>query len=68
MTLSGHVESYSQKSAAEAASLRVRGVEEWSEIEVRLPKSCSTSDDEIATRVLDAYRWDVRISTSGSDR
>ena len=62
VTLSGHVESYSQKSAAEAASLRVRGVRGVAdEIEVRLPKSWSTSDDEIATRALDAIRWDVRI-------
>jgi osmotically-inducible protein OsmY len=62
VTLSGHVEDYLQKSTVEAAALRVRGVRAVAEeIEVRLPKSCSTSDDEVAKRALDAIRWDVRV-------
>jgi osmotically-inducible protein OsmY len=65
VTLSGHVENYLQKSAAEAAALRVRGVRAVAEeIEVRLPKgprTFSTSDDEIARRALDVISWDVRL-------
>jgi osmotically-inducible protein OsmY len=65
VTLSGHVQNYSQKSTAESAALRVRGVQAVAqEIEVRLPKGpkdFSTSDDEIAKRALDAMQWDVRV-------
>jgi osmotically-inducible protein OsmY len=62
VTLSGYVESYLQKSRAEAAALRVRGVRAVAEeIKVRIPKRFSTSDDEIARRVLDVIRLDVRF-------
>jgi osmotically-inducible protein OsmY len=62
VTLTGHVHSYAQKLAAEAAVRRVRGVRAIAEeIEVRYPRDPKTSDDEIAKRALDALRWDVTV-------
>jgi osmotically-inducible protein OsmY len=62
VTLTGHVGSYAQKMAAEAAVRRVRGVRAIAqEIEVRYPSDPKTSDDEIAKRALDALRWDVTV-------
>jgi osmotically-inducible protein OsmY len=62
VTLTGHVASYAQKIAAEAAARRVRGVRAIAqEIEVRYPSDVKTSDDEIAQRALSALRWDVTV-------
>jgi len=62
VTLTGHVSSYAQKVAAEAAVRRVRGVRAIAEeIEVRYPSDPKTSDDEIAKRVLNALRWDATV-------
>ena len=62
VTLTGHVSSYAQKLAVEAAVRRVRGVRAIAqEIEVRYPSHRETSDDEIAKRALDALRWDVTV-------
>jgi len=62
VTLTGHVSSYAQKIAAEAAVRRVRGVRAIAhEIEVRYPGDIKTTDDEIAQRVLSALRWDVTV-------
>ena len=62
VTLTGHVGSYAQKMAAEAAVRRVRGVRAIAEeIEVRYPSDPKTSDDEIAKRALDALRWDATV-------
>ncbi len=62
VTLTGHVPSYAQKLAAEAAVRRVRGVRAIAqEIEVRYPSDPKTSDDEIAKRALNALRWDTTV-------
>lgn len=62
VTLSGHVENYLQKSTAEEAAMRVRGVRAVAQqIEVRPPKRFSNSDDEIARHAADSIKWDVRV-------
>ena len=62
VTLSGHVDSYWQKHAAEAAAGRVQGVKAIAEeIEVRLPLHFNRSDDEIAAAALSRLAWDVSI-------
>ena len=62
VTLTGHVSSYAEKLAAEAAARRVRGVRAIAEeIEVRYPGHKQTSDDEIARRALSILRWDVFV-------
>lgn len=62
VTLSGHVESYWQKSAAERAAGRVKGVRAIAEeIEVRLPGGVRHGDDAIAAAALERLFWDVSI-------
>ncbi len=62
VTLSGHVESYGEKCAAEFAARRVRGVRAVAqEIEVHLPASKKTLDDEIVARALSLLEWDVLV-------
>lgn len=62
VTLSGHVPSYSQKIAAERAAWRVKGVKAIAqEIEVRLPGSARTNDDEIAARALNMLAWNTSV-------
>ena len=62
VTLTGHVESYAQKHAAEAAAARVRGVEAVAEeIEVRLGFDAQRSDSDIAAAVVNRLEWDVTV-------
>ncbi len=62
VTLTGHVESYAEKQAAEMAARQVRGVKAVAEeIEVRLPFGTERSDDEIAAAAVDRLAWDVAI-------
>ncbi len=62
VTLSGHVENYMSKYAAERAARRVQGVNGVAEeIEVHLPSDNRKSDDEIAATVLDRLAWNVMI-------
>jgi osmotically-inducible protein OsmY len=62
VTLSGHVESYPEKRAAEEAAYRVRGVKAVAdEIVVRLPVETVRSDEEIAAAALERLAWDVTI-------
>jgi osmotically-inducible protein OsmY len=62
VTLTGHVSSYAEKLAAEAATRRVKGVRAIAaEIEVRYPGQAKTSDDEIAKRALNVLRWNVTV-------
>ena len=62
VTLTGHVESYAEKFAAEAAARRVKGVKAVAEeIEVRLPFDVTRSDDEIAAAAIDRLAWDVSV-------
>jgi osmotically-inducible protein OsmY len=62
VTLSGHVASYAEKMAAEAAVRRVKGVRAIAEeIEVRYAFDKKTGDDEIAKRALDIIRWSATV-------
>jgi osmotically-inducible protein OsmY len=62
ITLTGHVESYAQKHAAEAAARRVKGVLAVAEnIEVQIPFERKRGDDRIAVAILDRLAWDVSI-------
>ncbi len=62
VTLDGHVENYTEKSAAEAAAWRVRGVKGIAEeIKVRLPDSIKRTDEEIAEAALSRLSWDVSV-------
>jgi osmotically-inducible protein OsmY len=62
VTLTGHVESFAQKHAAEAAVRRVKGVKAIAEeIEVRLPYATKRSDEEIAGAATRRFEWDVSI-------
>jgi osmotically-inducible protein OsmY len=58
VTLSGHVDNYPAKSAAEAAAGRVKGVKAIAEeIEVRLPDHVKRSDEEIAAAAIERLAW-----------
>ncbi len=60
VTLTGHVESYGQKHAAEMATGRVKGVKAIAEeIEVRLPFEIKRDDADIATAAIDRLAWDT---------
>lgn len=60
VTLTGHVESYRQKHAAEMAAGRVKGVKAIAEeIEVRLPFTVKHDDAQIATAAADRLTWDA---------
>ena len=62
VTLTGHVESFAQKHAAETAVRRVKGVKAVAEeIEVRLPYETKRSDEEIAGAAIGRFEWDVAI-------
>jgi osmotically-inducible protein OsmY len=62
VTLTGHVESYAAKFAAERAAKRVSGVKGLAEeIEVRLPGLSRRTDAEIAQAALNAMEWDVWV-------
>jgi osmotically-inducible protein OsmY len=62
VTLSGHVGSFAEKLAAEAAARRVKGVKALAEeIEVRLPFAAKKTDEEIATAALERLAWDVSV-------
>ena len=62
VTLSGHVDSYAKKFAAETAARRVKGVKAVAEeIEVRLPFDTKRSDEDIAAAALDRLAWNVSV-------
>ncbi len=59
VTLTGHVESFPQKIAAERAAARVKGVKAvGEEIEVKLPYEVSRDDDSIASAAVERLAWD----------
>ncbi len=60
VTLTGHVESYAEKLAAERAVTRLKGVKALAmELDVKLPSAYLTSDDEIAKRAVGVLKWSV---------
>lgn len=62
VTLSGHVESFAEKRAAEAAAYRVNGAHAVIEgIEVRLPFSRKKDDEQIAATAIDHLAWNVTV-------
>jgi osmotically-inducible protein OsmY len=62
VTLTGRVESYTKKWAAEDAALRVRGVRAVAnEIEVKLPFDDQRTDADIAAAAASALKWDAFI-------
>ena len=62
VTLTGHVDSYPEKLAAEQAALRVRGVKGVAEeIEIRLPFERRRDDADIASAALERLAWSVEI-------
>lgn len=62
VTLSGHVESYAQKWAAERAAQRVSGVKGIAvEIDVVLPGSSQRTDADIASAARHALEWNVLV-------
>ncbi len=62
VTLTGHVDSYAEKRAAETAAHRVKGVKAVAEeIEVRLPFETKRDDDDIAAAAVDRLAWDVSV-------
>ena len=62
VTLTGHVGSYFEKNAAEAAVSRVAGVRAIAEeIEVKLSTDMERTDDQIADAALKSLSWDVSV-------
>lgn len=62
VTLSGHVDTYMEKSIAEKAARRVKGVKAVAEeIEVKLAFDIQRTDEEIAAAALNRLEWDVEI-------
>ncbi len=62
ITLTGIVDSYSKKVAAEKATERIAGVKIVAqEIEVRLSTAGKRTDTEIAKAILDAFKWNESI-------
>jgi osmotically-inducible protein OsmY len=62
VTLTGSVESFGMKWAAERAALRVKGVKAVAnEIEVRLPGGDERTDADIAAAVASALAWDTLV-------
>ena len=62
VSLTGYVDSYAEKRAAEKAALRVRGVRGVAEeIEVRLAMDSRRSDAEIAAAAVERLSWNVTV-------
>lgn len=62
VTLTGHVTSFWEKTAAEKATRRVKGLRAMAEeIEVRLPSDARYSDSEIAKAAIHRLDWDASI-------
>jgi osmotically-inducible protein OsmY len=62
VTLSGRVNSYAEKFAAEEATRRIKGVIAVAqELEVHLPSDKKTDDAEIAERLVRMFHWDTLV-------
>ena len=62
VTLTGQVESFAQKHAAEAAARRVKGVLAVAEeFEVQVPFERKRDDSDIAAAIVDRLVWDVSV-------
>src|SRR5436853_1758610 len=68
VTLTGWVDSYLKKIAAEEAAHRVRGVKAVAnDIEVRLPGFAERTDADLAAAVVNALKWDAAIPANKVD-
>ncbi|MEH1964308.1 MAG: BON domain-containing protein [Nostoc sp.] len=68
VTLTGWVNSYTKKWAAEEIAHRVRGVlAVANDIEVRLPSSAERTDADIAAAAIHALEWDADLSIDKLD-
>src|SRR5258707_7537271 len=68
VTLTGWVDSYLKKMAAEEAAHRVPGVKAVAnDIEVRLPGFAERTDTDLAAAVLNALQWDAAIPAGKVD-
>jgi osmotically-inducible protein OsmY len=68
VTLTGWVDSYAKKWAAEEAAHRVRGVKAVAnDIEVRLPVSDERTDADIAAAAVRALEWDAFVPVEKVD-
>lgn len=68
VTLTGWVDSYLKKIAAQEATHRVLGVKAVvNDIEVRLPSSAERTDADLTAAVLNALQWDAAIPTGTLD-
>jgi osmotically-inducible protein OsmY len=68
VTLTGRVDSYLKKIAAQEATHRVLGVKAVvNDIEVRLPSSAERTDADLAAAALNALQWDAAIPTGTLD-
>lgn len=64
VTLTGRVDSYAQKYAAERAAERVAGVRALADdLKVKLPSRHERSDTDIARTALSALDWDIEVPT-----
>ena len=62
VTLTGIVETYSEKLAAERAAKRVKGVRAIAEnIQVKLPTQLRTTDEGIAERIAQILKWNSSL-------
>ena len=62
VTLTGHVQSFPQKVAAERAAARVKGVRAVvEEIEVKLPYDIRRGDESIAGAAIERLAWDSSV-------
>jgi len=62
VTLTGHVQSFAQKVAAEKAAARVKGVRAVAEeIEVKLPYDIKRGDESIAGAAIERLAWDSSV-------
>ena len=62
VTLTGHVESYAEKWAAERSAERVTGVKAIAEkLDVRYPSTLDHGDELLARRALELLSWDVFV-------
>lgn len=68
VTLTGWVDSYTKRWAAEDGAHRVHGVKAVAnEIEVRLPSSAERTDADIAAAAINALKWDAFVPVEKID-
>ena len=68
VTLTGWVDSYTKRWAAEEAAHRVKGVKAVAnDIEVRLPSIAERTDADLAAAIIRALEWDAFVPTEKLD-